>query len=66
MLRTPSETSAQSTSDVGGLVQGTVTDSRDGEPLVGVNVVEIDVNNRVVSGTITDVNGRYVLKVEKS
>jgi len=64
VLRTPSETSAQSTSDVGGLVQGTVTDSRDGEPLVGVNVVEIDVNNRVVSGTITDVNGRYVLKVK--
>lgn len=44
------------------IIQGKVS-SEDGELLIGVNVTEIDVNNRVVSGTVTDVNGHYVLKV---
>jgi TonB-dependent SusC/RagA subfamily outer membrane receptor len=64
LLRLPLDVVAQSASDAGGIIQGTVTDSRDGDALVGVNIVEIDDNNRVVSGTVTDINGRYVLKVK--
>ncbi|MGC3979421.1 MAG: SusC/RagA family TonB-linked outer membrane protein [Paludibacteraceae bacterium] len=46
------------------IIQGTITSATDGEPLIGVNVTEIDANNRVVNGAITDVNGHYVLKVK--
>lgn len=55
---------AQNTS--GTIIQGAVTSSTDGLPLIGVSVTEIDVNNRVVSGAVTDVNGRYVLKIKSS
>ena len=46
------------------IVQGVVTSVTDGYPLIGVNVSEVDDNNRVVNGTITDFNGHYVLKVK--
>jgi len=46
------------------IVQGTITSDADGMTLIGVNVTEIDVNNRVVSGNVTDVNGHFVLKIK--
>ncbi len=56
-------TSAQrNTSEL--IVQGTVTAKSDSYPLIGVNVAEIDANNRVVTGTVTDFDGRYVLKIK--
>lgn len=48
----------------GQVVQGVVTSAVDGEPLIGVNVIEIDASNRIVSSAVTDVNGKYVLKVK--
>ncbi len=45
------------------VVKGTVSSASDGETLVGVNVIEIDNTNRMVSATVTDVNGRYLLVV---
>lgn len=48
----------------GTIIQGVVTSSSDKQPLIGVNVTEIDVNNRVVSGALTDINGQYVLKIK--
>ncbi|MFV0472201.1 MAG: SusC/RagA family TonB-linked outer membrane protein [Paludibacteraceae bacterium] len=48
----------------GSIIQGTITSATDGEPLIGVNVTEIDGNNRIVNGAITDFNGHYVLKVK--
>lgn len=47
------------------VIQGTVTAPGEG-PVIGVNVAEVDANNRVVSGTITDFNGRYVLRVKNT
>lgn len=46
------------------IVQGTITSNVDGLPLIGVSVTEIDVNNRVVSGKVTDINGHFVLKIK--
>ncbi|MBN2767271.1 MAG: SusC/RagA family TonB-linked outer membrane protein [Paludibacteraceae bacterium] len=46
------------------IVQGTVTAKSDGSPLIGVNVTEVDANNRLVSGTVTDFDGRFILKVK--
>jgi TonB-linked SusC/RagA family outer membrane protein len=48
------------------IVQGQITSGKDNEKLIGVSVAEFDVNNRVVSGTLTDVNGQYVLRVKST
>ena len=48
------------------IIQGQITSSSDAQKLIGANVSEIDVNNRVVGGTITDINGQYVLKVKST
>ena len=50
----------------GTIIQGTITSATDGLSLIGVNITEIDANNRVVSGTVSDVSGHYVLKVKNS
>ena len=46
----------------GAIIQGQVKSGN--ETLIGVNVSELDVNNRVVNGTVSDVNGHYVLRVK--
>lgn len=43
------------------LLRGTVKDSK--ESLIGVNVVIMNKNDRVVTGVITDINGEYTLKI---
>ncbi len=45
------------------IIKGKVIDSETLETLVGVNIVEIDKNNRFISGTVSDFNGNYVFKV---
>jgi TonB-linked SusC/RagA family outer membrane protein len=47
----------------GTVIRGRITDTSSGEPLPGVNVVEMDGQNRVINGVITDVNGNYVFEV---
>jgi TonB-linked SusC/RagA family outer membrane protein len=47
------------------VVQGTVTEKLSGETLAGATVVEQDNTNRIVSSTITDVNGHYVINIKK-
>ena len=48
------------------VVQGSITDSKTGETLIAVNVVEMDANGRIVNATITDFNGHYVMKVKNT
>lgn len=43
------------------LLRGTVKDNK--ESLIGVNVVIMNDNDRVVGGVITDINGEYTLKI---
>ena len=45
------------------IIQGTVSSKTDGA-IIGASVIEIDINNRVVNGNITDINGHYVLKIK--
>ena len=47
------------------IIQGTVSSKTDGA-IIGASVTEIDGNNRIVNGNITDVNGHYVLKIKNS
>lgn len=44
------------------IITGNVKDNNN-EPVVGVNVVEVDENGRFVSGTTTDFNGNFSFKV---
>jgi len=46
------------------VVTGTVTSASDGETLVGATVIEADQQKRIISATITDINGQYVLKIK--
>jgi len=45
------------------IIKGKIADSITKETLMAVNIVEIDKNGRFISGTVTDINGNYVLKV---
>ncbi|HSO85224.1 MAG TPA: SusC/RagA family TonB-linked outer membrane protein [Draconibacterium sp.] len=45
------------------IIKGKIIDSVTKETLMAVNIVEIDKNGRFLSGTVTDINGNYVLKV---
>jgi TonB-linked SusC/RagA family outer membrane protein len=45
------------------IAKGHVTDKITTEALPFVNVVEIDKNGRFISGTVTDMNGNFVLKI---
>jgi TonB-linked SusC/RagA family outer membrane protein len=45
------------------LVRGTVISESDGMPLPGASVVELDQNNRILKGTVTDLDGNYVLSI---
>ena len=45
------------------IIRGKIIDSVTKETLMAVNIVEIDKNGRFLSGTVTDINGNYVLKV---
>jgi TonB-linked SusC/RagA family outer membrane protein len=50
---------AQNTS----IVRGKVTSKQTGKPLEGITVVEKDVNDRIVNGVPTDINGNYQIKI---
>jgi len=46
------------------VVRGTVRSATDGETLVGANIIEADEMKRIISATVTDINGQYVLKIK--
>jgi TonB-linked SusC/RagA family outer membrane protein len=48
------------------LVKGTIISASDGFTLPGASVVELDKNNRVVNGVISDAFGNYVLPVSST
>ena len=46
------------------IIKGRIISATDGSPLPGATIVETDENNRIVSATVTDLNGNYVLKIQ--
>ena len=46
------------------VLQGTVTSATDGETLVGATVIEVDNQKRIITATVTDINGHYVIKIK--
>ncbi len=51
--------SAQSQS----IVRGKIISTEDGLGLPGANVVEMDKNNRIIKGSVSDLDGNYVIQV---
>ena len=47
-----------------GIIRGRVTDSGDGSAVIGANVIEYDKDNRIINGTISNVNGDFVLEMK--
>ncbi|BDD08316.1 SusC/RagA family TonB-linked outer membrane protein [Fulvitalea axinellae] len=45
------------------LIKGHVKDS-EGEALIGANILEVDADGRFVTGTVTDFNGFYMIKID--
>jgi TonB-linked SusC/RagA family outer membrane protein len=45
------------------VLRGSVKDKETGEVIIGANVIEYDRDKRIITGTITDPNGNYVLNV---
>ena len=45
------------------LIRGRVTSTFDGLGLPGATVVELDKNNRVIKGSVTDIDGNFVLPI---
>lgn len=43
-------------------ISGTVADDID--VIIGANVVELDKNNRIVSQTVTDMNGNFTMNIK--
>ncbi len=48
------------------LIRGKVTDKSSKETLIGVNVTEMDKDNRIIGGTQTDLDGNYSLTVKNA
>lgn len=46
------------------VIKGTVTSKTNNETLVGVTVTEVNAENRIINGVITDINGQYILRAK--
>ena len=46
------------------VIRGRVIDKSEGVSVIGANIIEYDKDNRVVNGTVCDVNGDFVLTVK--
>lgn len=44
-------------------IRGKVTDSKDKSSIPGASVVELDKDKRVITGTVTDIDGNFALRV---
>jgi len=44
-------------------IRGSIKEKASGEPVIGATVVEYDKDNRIISGTVTDVNGNFQMSV---
>lgn len=47
-------------------IRGKVVDQKDNSPIVGATIVESDMDNRVVNGTITDADGNFVYQMKNA
>lgn len=49
-----------------GVIRGRVVDNSDNTAIIGANVVEYDSDNRIINGTITNIDGDFVLSLRNT
>jgi TonB-linked SusC/RagA family outer membrane protein len=47
-------------------IRGRVTDKKDKQSIIGASVIELDNNNRTVTGVSTDIDGNFAIKVSNT
>ncbi len=45
------------------VIRGRITDPTEDQPVIGANIIEYDEDNRIINGTISNVNGDFVLEM---
>ena len=45
------------------IIRGRVMDKNENTPVIGANIIEFDKENRIINGTISDVNGDFILEM---
>ncbi len=48
------------------IVRGRLSDKKSGEPVIGATVAEVDVDNRIIGGTASDINGDFIYKMKST
>jgi hypothetical protein len=48
----------------GTIIRGRIIDISDKSTIIGANIIEYDKDNRVINGTVSDVNGDFVLEMK--
>jgi len=48
------------------IIRGRIIDKGDKTAVIGANVIEYDKENRIINGTISNVNGDFVLEMKNS
>jgi len=46
------------------IIRGRITDSGDKTAVIGANIIEYDAEERIINGTISDVNGDFILEMK--
>lgn len=46
------------------ILRGRIYDKNDGTTIIGANIIEYDSDNRVINGTVSNVNGDFVLEMK--
>jgi len=46
------------------IIRGRVVDKSDNTAVIGANIIEYDASNRIINGTISNVNGDFVLEIK--
>ena len=46
------------------VIRGRITDPTENQPVIGANIIEYDSDNRIINGTISNINGDFVLEMK--
>jgi TonB-linked SusC/RagA family outer membrane protein len=48
----------------GVIIRGRIIDKADNSTIIGANIIEYDKDNRIINGTVTNVNGDFILEMK--
>ena len=48
----------------GAIIRGRIIDKADNTTIIGANIIEYDKDNRIINGTVSNVNGDFILEMK--